>query len=834
MTRSPRTARAFARAFATGVAVLAPSFAAAQLANASTLERGLPASLSLPVGGAASAEEPAALAVNPAGVGFVRDACLQWFHEEKLVGRSVADGLYLAGAVGPVGGGFGMEWVRPEVGYGARYRKTTLALAVTDQKEWSFALAWNWLASPDADRNRLRSVDLGVTLRPWRHFSAGAAALGLQARLAGERLPVRYSFGVASRIVDDTFTLSADLLADDRARDDFRATHASFGLGVETRFGLGLGVQLQLPLRGEEDPSTLVTVTWNGAHGGYTGGVVTRPGTTGWLTGVRASSERYRGLTFGGEVPTIDVAEELGGTGSFLASFTEREPWRDLLRKLEQARDSPDVEGLVVRIGPLDVGRARTEELRARLSEIAARKPVLAYLTGGGTKEYLMAAGASAIALPPGATLFFNGVATEPLYLRDALARAGIGVEVVRVGAWKSAPEPLTRVEGSREAREAIDAILDDVHARDVGYVSIIRGLSTDRVEALFDRALFSAEDARTAGLVDEVLWPDELEGWARRRIGEEIELSPRYDLEEERGALRWGEPPTIGVVLVEGMIVPGRTRRELLGARLAGAETVTASLRRAAEDPAVRAVVLRIDSGGGDALASDLLWREVQRTRKKKPVVVSMGDLAASGGYLAAVAADAIVAEPSTLTGSIGVFAIKPDLSGLLEKAGVRREPHQRGEKALVASIAKPWSPSERAAMQGQVDGFYARFVERVAEGRKLSREAVEKVAQGRVWTGQQALARGLVDRLGALSDALELARQKAGLGKDDEVAVRRIGAPRGLAQLAGAAASALQERSGAANLLEAFGDRFPELRVLGILAELGPMVALPPMSDP
>ncbi len=808
-----------------GLALTAPA-ARAQLSNAAVLEAGRPASLALPAGGAASAEEPSALTVNPAGIGFVRDTCLQWFHEEKVVGRSAADGLYVAGAVGPVGGGFGMEWVRPQVGYGARYRKTTLALAVTDQNAWSFAIGWNWLASPNEGRNRLRSVDLGATLRPWRHISLGAAALGLQARLEGERLPVRYAFGVASRFVDDTFTVSADLIADDRARDDFHVAQASFGLGVETRFGLGLGLQLLLPLVGDDDPSTLVTLTWNGAHGGYTGGVITRPGTTGWLTGVRASSERYRGLTFGGEVPSIDLSRELSGGLSWLPALVERDPWLDLLRKLELVRDDRNVEGLVVRIGPLEIGRARIEELRARLSEIASRKPVLAYLTGGGTREYLLAAGATAVAVPPSATVFFNGLGTEPLFLRDALARAGVAFEVVRVGAWKSAPEPLTRSEASREARDATEALLDDVHSRDVAYVSVLRGLSAEKVEALFERGIFTAGEAREAGLVDEVLWPDELVAWARRHVGAEIDLSPTFELQEERGALRWGEPPTIGVVTVEGTIVGGRSRTEALGAKLAGADTITAALRRAREDSNVKAVVLRVDSGGGDGLASDLIWREVQLTRKKKPVVVSMGDMAASGGYLAAVGADAIVAEPSTLTGSIGVFAMKPDLSGLLQKAGVRREPHQRGEKALVQSPTKPWTPAERAAMQAQVDAFYARFVERVAEGRKLSRDAAEKVAQGRIWTGRQALDRGLVDRLGSLGDAVDLAREKAGLAKGSVFAVRKVDAPRGLAQLMGVVAGTLGRD---AAILELAGERLPELRALGALLELGPMVALP-----
>lgn len=810
-------------------ALLAPFPALAQLANATALDAGLPASLALPVGGAASAEEPAALTVNPAGVGFVGGPCLQWFHEERVAAGATGDGLYFAGGLGLVGGGLAMEWVRPSDGFGARYRKTTLALAFTDHEAWSFALGWSWLASPDPARDALRSVDLGLTVRPWRHLSVGASALGLQARLAGENLPVRYDFGAATRFLDDTFTLSTDLLADDRARDSFHVTHGAVGLGVETRFGLGIGLQVQLPVAGDEGRRALVTLVWNDSHAGFTGGVATRGDATGWITGVRLSTERYRAPSFGGDVPTIDVVHELEPPWTLLSLFTDREPWLDLLGKLEHARDDPDVGGLVLRIGSLEPGRGRVEELQGRIAGIAARKPVLAWLGGGGTKEYLVAAAATAIAVPSGASVLFNGIATEPLYLRDTLARAGIAVEVVRVGAWKSATEPLTRTGGSPEARGAIDEILEDVHARDVAFVSTARHLPAARVEELFDRGIFSAEEARAVGLVDEVLWPDEIEVWAHRRVGKHVALPERYEVERDRRAQRWGSAPALAIVLLEGTIVPGRSRREPLGTRLAGADTVTAALRRAAADKSVRAVVLRIDSGGGDALASELIWRAVQQTRKKKPVVVSMGDLAASGGYLAAAGADAIVAEPSTLTGSIGVFAMKPDLSGLLEKAGVHREPHQRGEKALVASLAKPWTPAERAALQAQIDEFYARFVGRVAEGRRLSRDAVEKVAQGRVWTGRQALERGLVDRLGGLSDALELAREKAELAKGSRLEILRVDAPSDRAGLGAAAQAFLGERSA---LLEALGDRIPALRALGILAELGPIVALPPFE--
>jgi protease-4 len=260
----------------------------------------------------------------------------------------------------------------------------------------------------------------------------------------------------------------------------------------------------------------------------------------------------------------------------------------------------------------------------------------------------------------------------------------------------------------------------------------------------------------------------------------------------------------------------------------LAGAETIARELRRAAGDGQVKAIVLRVDSPGGDGLASDLVWREVVRARLRKPVVASMGDLAASGGYLVAVGADAIVAEPSTLTGSIGVFAVKPDLSGLLAKLSIPREGFARGENAQWRSIAKPWSASERRAVERQIDDFYRLFVDRVAEGRKLPRGEVEGLAGGRVWTGRQAFERRLVDRLGSVHDAVALARERARLGPDDWVEVRRTASSPG--DLGDVLGEALADATASAQppLSRALA-AVPEVRALAILGELGPVLALP-----
>jgi protease IV len=820
----------FVKAAALALALVVARRAVAQVSSVIDRERGAPAGLALPVFGAAAAEEPTALGTNPAGVGFVKDLALQYFHEGEATPGADADGVYAANRVGPVGVGFSMEWLRPGAGEGARYRRTRLGLALGDGRSLSAGIAWTWLSSPDAGLEQAEGWDLGLTWRPGRHLSVGAALLGNDARLRGARLPLRYDVGLATRLLGDGLTLSADLLADD-AGERFRATHVAAGAFAETRLGVAVGLQLLFPVRDEagarDDVTGLLSVSWNGPHGGWTGGGTQAGDQTGWFAGVRASSERYRAPPSRSALATVDVEEELRRRRFLFFDVGDPDPYGALVRRLEQARDDGDVGGLVVRIERLSLGAGRIEELRSLLAALRARKPVLAYLAGGGTREYWLATAATAIAAPPGAPLFVNGISTSQLFVRDALGRLGVAVEVVKAGAYKSATEPLVRERWSPEAREALDAVLDDVFQRFVGDVAAARRLPPEKVRALVDEGLFGSEDAKAAGLVDEVLWPDELEGWARRVAGRRLHRSGRYRPDPEREAQRWGRPAIVQVIRLEGVIAGGVTR-DPFGGRggIAGAESVARQLRRAAEDREVKAIVLRIDSPGGDGLASDLVWREVVRARRRgKPVIASMGDVAASGGYLVAAGADAIVAEPSTITGSIGVFAAKPDLSGLLGKLSIRREALARGENAQLLALGKAWTASERRVLEKQIQAFYGVFLDRVAEGRKLTRAEVEALAGGRVWTGRQAFDRRLVDRLGTLADAVALAREKAGLGAGDLVEVRRAGAEGSrLATAAGALAATVPDGP-----LARVVDAIPELRAVALLLELGPVLALP-----
>ena len=814
------------------VTLLAATPAAAQVRNALERQTGVPAGLALPVPGVAVAEEPAAIGATPAAAGFVGAPAFQWFREGDVTESSRADGLYGATGLGPLGLGYSIEWVRPGEPAFRRYRKNTFALAVGDKRSWSGGIAWNSFSSPDPAVEALGSWDAGLTVRPWRHLSLAAAMLGRDARLGETRLPVRYDLGAATRFFGDAFTLSADVIADDRARDDFHATHLAFGCGIELRAGYAAAVQVLVPIRDvagvSRDPSAVFTLAWNQPHAGLVAGGTSTPDRSGWLFGLRSSTERYRAHPAIRRAPTVDVARELEPDRIPFLDLGEKDPYGLLLLRLDALAEDGEVSAVAVKIGDLRLGAGRIEELRAALTRLRARKPVLAYLTGGGTREYWLATAATAIAMPPGSVLEVNGISTSNLYFKDALARLGVAFEVIAAGPYKSAPEPLVRTGPSPETREATNALLDDVFGRVVADVAAARRLPAERVRALVDQGLLGSQEAKAAGLVDDVLWPDQAEELLRRLARSRLRAAGRYRPEPVRVAQRWGIPPIIEIVRIQGAIVGGRSRRGV--AELVGAETVAAQLRRAAADRSVKAIVLRIESPGGDGLASDLIWREVVRARERKPVVASMGDLAASGGYLAAVGANAIVAEPSTLTGSIGVFVVKPDLSGLLAKLGIAREAWTRGETAQLASAAKPWSEKERRAVEREIESFYRQFVDRVAEGRKLTPAQAEAAAGGRVWTGRQAADRGLVDALGSLTDAIALAAERARLSPG-EAEVRRSEGGEGPGLLGGALlrASAAASGDAPADPLTRLLTRFPELHALEALSEMGPILALP-----
>lgn len=454
-----------------------------------------------------------------------------------------------------------------------------------------------------------------------------------------------------------------------------------------------------------------------------------------------------------------------------------------LRRMFERVAADPHAQGVLLKIDGLVAGWATLQSLRDEIARLrGAGKRVAAYLVSADMAGYYAACAADEIIIPPPAMLNILGVRAEVRFLKDALARYGITVEYEAVSPYKSAGEPFVRSDISDENRAQLERLLDGRFAEFVRAVAQARGLSDADVRAAIDRAPLSSAAARELGLADALLYEDELAahlggGGEGSRIEDGAARSSILGWDEAAKRLRLPyarrQRKLVAVVAVEGAIAPGRSRSlplpiPLLGGAQAGAESVTQAIRAAERNRRVAAVVLYVNSPGGDVLASDLIWREVLRLRRQKPVVVAMGDLAASGGYYIAAPASAIVAQPGTLTGSIGVFSLRPVLAGLLERAEINTVVLSRGARSGLLSASQPPSAAERAAQREVVLHYYDDFRQRVTDGRGISPAQLDLIAGGRVWLGHEAAERGLVDQIGGLPAAVERARALAGLPPD------------------------------------------------------------------
>jgi protease-4 len=462
----------------------------------------------------------------------------------------------------------------------------------------------------------------------------------------------------------------------------------------------------------------------------------------------------------------------------------------EALLALDAAGRDPRVAGLLLELGASPAGWSGVQSLRRALCALRARGKVVAvYAESLDASALLLASAAERIWLPETGQVHLVGLRAESFYLHELLSRLGVRADIVRIGSHKTAAEVLTRSDMSPEQREQQEALLDDLFASLVEGVAEGRALAPEAVRALVDRGPFVARAAQEAGLVDGCLYPDELDAalaeLAPVRAGAPRE-APRVDARiytalRPPGAFHPGgrADPGLAYVVAEGAISRGGVLRGV------AAEALCPCLDALREAPEVRGVALRIESPGGDALASDLLWRSVERLTREKPVVATLGDVAASGGYYLACAADAIFAESGSLTGSIGVVGGKLDLSRLYRQLGVARDGVERGARAGMLSEARPLRADERSALRSGMAALYEAFVERVARGRHLAHEAVARAAEGRVWSGRRAQEQGLVDALGGPLEALRELGRLAGLAAGESISLRVLPRPPALASL-------------------------------------------------
>jgi protease-4 len=462
----------------------------------------------------------------------------------------------------------------------------------------------------------------------------------------------------------------------------------------------------------------------------------------------------------------------------------ERQPpsLRTFVTALDRAAADKSVKAVLLRVGFLtDAGWARVQELRdAVLRFRKSGKPVYAHIESCGNAEYYLASAADKVYAVPTAIVAVVGLASEVSFFKAGFDKLGVEAQFEGVGEYKNAPNQFTETGFTAPHREQTEALLDSLDRQFVEALAQGRKRTPEQVREWLDGGPYEAKDALRLGLIDELLYRDQVE--ARIEGGARVGASA-YARGSEGTFAGFGRP-RIALVYAQGEIMPGRSVSGPFG-ETAGSETISAALREAREDDGVRAVVLRVDSPGGSGAASDVIWREVSETRRRKPVIVSMGDVAASGGYYIAMAGDVIVAQPATITGSIGVFGGKFSLRGLYDKLGIVKETVARGRHATIFSEYRPWDDSEREHMHALMSAFYRDFVGRVAEHRSKTYEQAHQVARGRVWSGAEALANGLVDRLGGLDTALSVAKEKAGIPADQEVTLVALPARKGLFEL-------------------------------------------------
>jgi protease IV len=735
-----------------------------------------------------------ATSTNPAGLQFLSGADFNlvaaYGEEDGATAGGQGFGLFYATALGGgalprIGQGFAFEWVRPSrvrlsPDPGTPLRMST-ALSLPLGRLGALGVAWRHFFD-DGALGGLDTFDLGLARRFGAHLAAGFVIRDLgEPTVGGVEVERRYELELTGRPTgDDRLELSLGGRIGEN-RSDLATGEDLDGwarLSVRTLRGVYLRGQLESRSLFEifEDPAGVtsrerrelrltagleisfgpigaashVTSTFGGGDRRLAGGTTVVRLSERPVPSLLAPSERIERLEIAGSVDDRKLLQIVLG-----------------LRRL--ARD-PTVKALVLQVDGMRAGWATTDELRRELLAVRkAGKKVYAYLVAGSTRQYYLVSAADKVYVDPAGGLRLYGFSSDTLYFKGLFDKLGVVAQFEKIEEYKSAPEAYTRTGPTEPAFTQRNELYDSLYEHLIAGIAESRKLSAERVRTLIDNGPYTAGELRLIpDLVDAVVTPEGLGAAVARDLGR---LYPVGSVAAPRDA-RW-DYPAIAVIYIDGDIVDGKSQAIPLWGKLVGGETISTAIAAAAASREVDAIVLRIDSPGGSALASEMMAREVFAARARKPIICSMGDVAASGGYFAAAGCDTIFADPMTITGSIGIFNGKFDLSGLFGSLGITWSSFKRGRNADVDSAFKPYSEAERSMMKQKLHYYYGRFISAVARGRGISEAEVDAVGRGHVWTGRQALPIKLVDQLGGLGDAIALAKQRIGRGPGDEVRI-------------------------------------------------------------
>lgn len=692
----------------------------------------------LPSSSVAVSDDALATFFNPSGLAAGRGLNLYYLrtYQNDWAGD---DAFFLA----VPGAGFGIEFGTADAD--TDFTRYTLSGGYHLGNSLYWGTGYSWMNSSDKDYDGFRSLSMGLMYRR-RYFSIGAAGRDLnRPKLLGEKLGRTYDLGLALRPGTWRTTLSLDM-------------QKTQGIeGITLRYALEVRPIREFMLRGtlKNDLSFDVRFGINIGNWGF--------GTGNAFDENREARSGVGYFHFSNAPKT----KRLPRRRMFLDL-----PMRSLKEVLPIAKWDEDVAGILVRIDGSSYGIARLQEMSdAILNFRESGHVVLCYLTNCSTGDYIVASACDGILIHPSAEVRLIGIRTEHSFYKGALDMLGIRADLEHLGEYKSASEAFTRRDMSEAHRKIQNIILDDLYEQLVKAIAEGRGWTHESVKKRIDEGPYTARQAFTAELVDRLVYEDELLDVVTELTDARTDLVPLNEyVKSGLDSQDWRVPqPKVAIIRAEGLMLTGDSFVDpFMGTQVMGADTITRIVKAVKDDASIKAVVLRIDSGGGLVVAADIIWRELVQLKAVKPLVVSMGDVAASGGYYIAAPADAIVAEPGTITGSIGVIGGKYSFKGLYEKLGIHKEILKRGEHADFYTDYGDYAPAEKAIVQKQIKEIYDDFIEKVALGRTdLTVEDVDRLGRGRIWSGRQAKENGLVDELGGLSLALTIAREHAGLEK-------------------------------------------------------------------
>ncbi len=627
------------------------------------------------------------------------------------------------------------------------------------------------------------AVDLGLMFRGTDWLSIGTGWKNIYSR---DDLPRVVRTGIALRQLGDRLTICYDHTLSFQSGEDT----GDLGGNLQLKAELMPGVDL-ITGYATDDQSIALGINFSLGNGGLENysridknGELADAGVVGFSTNL----DRKRTLIKSGKSQVVELRFKSGIQESPDAKVffgRHKTTLRQAIHQVYALADDPNVAALIIHPKGLMMGFAMQMELREALVHLQAKgKRIFVFADILTDATYPLVALADGIYLNEGGVILVDGLALSATFWKGTLDKLGIEAQYFRRGKYKSAAETYTRESMSEPSREARWAVLEDINQEYRTMLLDRHGMTDSSLTAVLDRAIFTADQALEAGLIDGLMHPDQTDEILEEHLGEEIEI-----ISLKKWRRRWeyvwepGLRPQIALIYAEGMIVPGKSESSPFGGqKRIGSVTTSRAIKEAREDEQVKAIVLRINSPGGSVLASEDIWREVSLTTnpdsttegQRKPVFVSMGSLAASGGYYIACAADTIVADPACITGSIGVLSGKLSLGGLFDKIGYNVDVLKTDPHADMLSMHRSFTDDESQRMQSLVDNWYEKFLRRVADGRDMTMAAVDSVAQGRIWTGKDAREIGLVDELGGLRKTLELAKTRIGLDRDTRVRLK------------------------------------------------------------